>query len=154
MFSVLSTTTNWQCSHQKPERLSDIPYSVFPLSVTQSRECATLGSCVVFHSVIRGGLGGMRKLLSARGHDRDLIRPWVCRDRGATVNPKKTDPSRPRGFTRFDPDTLCVSQKCTETQTGGGTHKGTRAQSRLVLYFIVGPASATPLEMAHTFLKH
>lgn len=56
-----------------------------------------------------GGLGGMRGPLSARGRDRDLIRPSVCRDQRARVNQRQTEPSSPRGFTRFDPDTLACT---------------------------------------------
>lgn len=117
---------------------------MFLLSDTQSRVCTTLGSCVVFHSVIRGGLRGMREPLSARGRDRDLIRPSVYGDQGARVNQRQTDPSSPWGFTRLDPDTLSLSVCRTKTHTLATTYKSTNAHSHL------HSASATPSVHVHT----
>lgn len=107
-----------------------------------------------------GGLGGMRELLSARGRDRDLIRPSVCGDQGATVNQRQTDPSSPWGFTRFDPDTLSpsLSHQCkkthTHTHTNGNSHKSACAHTHLLLRFTVDRASATPSVPAHTLYCH
>lgn len=69
----------------------------------------------------------MREPLSARGRDRDLIRPSVCGDQGATVNQRQTDPLSPWGFTRLDPDTLspCHTGTRTHTHAHCNSHKST-----------------------------
>lgn len=68
--------------------------------------------------------GGMRELLSARGHDGALIRLLVCGDPGARVNQRQTDPSSPRGFTLSLPPP--VTHPGTRTATVAAEHKLTR----------------------------
>lgn len=75
-----------------------------------------------------GRLRGMTEPLSARGRDRDLIRPSVCGDQGARVNQRQTDPSSPWGFTRLDPDTLSLSL------SHKGTHTATVTKAHILFH--------------------